>query len=329
MKLTEANDLSFDQHLKDAQSTADKVDVLNEFGKINNIGGADWEEFVNTNYVPLIRECEAYGLSLDNPFMVFLKKYGDIKVFLDGQNYDVLHNLVASNTMTTKQLAFTCPEKDQVRILLNPNLWKITPKEDVKWLIKTFIWFLEEDTLNDYIINAYVRAAFSDSIDILDKKGNPTGGKKIEVNFDTFDNRKKLLRNLYFTTNINELSDSKIKNKGVTISDELKAIQNKINAVSGDYFISHAFQPVDIIEQQIKTLAENVQESGRNENGQKQSTDTQKEQSQEGKAPTFNQSDAQFLQQNAQQIINAAGNQLNTKNVGLIKQALKYIGDLP
>lgn len=314
MKLTEANDLSFNQRFKEAQTAVDKVNVLTEFGKLNNLGGADWDEFVNTNYVPLVRECEAYGLSLDNPFFVFLKKYGNIKVFLNSENYDILHNIVASNIISTKQLAFTCPESDQVRLLLNPNLWNIAAKDDVKWLIKTFVWFLEENTLNDYVINVYVRAAFSEN-------SAGTGEQQISVNFDTFANRKKLLRNLYFTTNINQVNDAKLKS-GNDDKEKFEQLKTQLNAASDDYFVSRPLQPVDIIEQQIKVLNQNVQESARGERGQYQ----QKESDEIDPQPQFSKEDTQIIKTRANAIIDAAGKELQSTDRGAIKRALAYIG---
>ena len=115
-------------------------------------------------------ECFKYNLDKDNPFFQFLdiysKQNGNIQPFLDKQNYSILHNCISNGVLDIKQLSFKCREVDQIRILVNPYLWQITPKSDILYLIKIYTWIVDEN-LDTFILNAYVKAAFSKRIESM------------------------------------------------------------------------------------------------------------------------------------------------------------------
>jgi hypothetical protein len=339
MILNEANDLSFNDTYKKTSDILEKRDVIKEFGKQSNMKGfntADWESFVDNNYTTLIIECDYFGLSMDNPFMMFLNEYGNkngnIKPFINIENYDLLHNLVSDRVLSIKQVSWTCPEEDQIRILVNPNLWNISSKDDVDWLIKTYCWFLEED-LNRVIKNSYVRAAFSKTV--FDDLNNIN---KVVVDFNEKGNRETLIRALFFTQYINELSDSKLKLKIKTtednneyVSKEIEEVRNKIDSIrNNNFLVSHQFENCDIIEQQIKVLNELVQESSRNSEGEYQSTDIDNNEDNNDDylfKSNLNQQQKRFIQSKKTDIVNSLSNFLGSRDRNFIRDALKYIGD--
>lgn len=99
---------------------------------------------LNENF--LRKELTTYGFSLDNPFIIFLSLFlksglnPDIFCETEG-NWGVVHNLVANNVLTIRQLTFkTAKEEDKPMLLLNSAFWgnKI-PLEDRAWVIQFWI----------------------------------------------------------------------------------------------------------------------------------------------------------------------------------------------
>lgn len=317
MKLNEMNSITNSPELKAAQTPREEQEVIVKFCVENNVGGGNEDilkKFVSTNYLSLIKEIEAYGLSTDNPFFTFLTKYakqnGSIDTFLNESNYSLLHNTIPNYILNTKQIAFTCPETQQARILLNPSLWNIAEKNDIWWLLKTYVWFSEETVIDDFIINSFVIKAFFDE-------------SESNHSFKSFEMRKQLLRVLYFTTYINDLFELRNKEKGEQEAgiDEIRA---KIQNVPDNYFISYPLEPVDVIEHQVNILNELTQESPRNENGKFQQVDATP--GNENKSDLSAQ-DKRIILSKAQNIISNAGQQLGTQNTADIKQALAFIGN--
>lgn len=273
MILVEETDLSYDRSYKQTSDINEIKKIFNEFFLDNISSNADEvKRFVDTNMAALGQEARKYSLSMDNPFMLFLKKYrdknGNLKPFLDNSDiYGVLHNCVSQGIINEKELAFTCPEKDQIRILMNPNLYNITPISDIRYLISLYSDVLEKN-MNSFITNAYVKAAFADKIK---NDGNVTY-KYSDMN--SLNNKQKLLRALLFTDAIDELSDDKVKidNKEESIDKARK----KINSINDKFLVSAPFIAVDLIEHQAKLLRELVQQGSRDEAGRKQQTDIDK-----------------------------------------------------
>lgn len=331
MILNEANDLSYVQKFKDAENPSDIEKVLKEFCKSVGFAGyneKEWNSFIGNNLNALYLECSKYGLSMDNPFFQFLNKYsqqnGNITPFVDRENYSILHNCVSNGVLETKQLSFTCPEVQQVRILVNRNLWNITPKSDILYLIKVYVWLIDEN-LNSYILNAYVKAAFSDQI--------TTDSGKIdfkEPDMNSTVNKIGLLKCLLFTDYVNSLSEDRIKNINKTPALALQEVQKRILSIKNqNMLISKQFKPVDLIEQQIGTLRERAQESNRDVSGRYQQTDTEYKKSEYGSNSNerFSVKQKAIINQKAKPIIDAIKTTYGVNNLSDIKDILKVLGN--
>lgn len=268
MRLTEDNDLSFNQRFKEAKNPSDVLPIIQEFCNMQgfpNYNKEEWDTFINNNLNSIYIECNKYGLSMDNPFFQFLHRYsqqnGTIKPFLDRNNYDLLHNCVSNRILDKKQLSFKCSEEQQVRILLNPHLWDTASKPDLLYLIKVYNWVLSED-LNRYIINKSVRAALSDNLERVDDKL-----KYDEPDFNDKKSEIMLLKTLFCTKLINELEFKDV----ITVNNSIKSMVE-----NNGMLVSSPIMPADIVEQQIASLSERVQESRRGPNGKFQKGTNQK-----------------------------------------------------
>ena len=333
MILTEANDLSFVQKFKEAKEPSDIIPIIQEFLGTCGFNGYtkdEYDNFVTINSNALYIECQKYTLSMENPFFMFIHEYsrqnGNITPFLSKDNWNILHNCVSNGILSEKQLSFKCPEIEQVRIIVNPYLWNMASKPDILYLLKVYSWAIDEN-LNNYVINAYVRAAFADKV-ILDN------GKidYDEPDLDKVVNKVGLLKCLFFTDYINVLSEEKIKNTAKTPASTIEQIQKKVLSVkSQNMLVSHEFVSVDLIEQQIKVLRETVQESGRDVNGRYQKTDTDKEKdtTQINKlADRFTAKEKSNILSKSDSIINAVKSTFGVKNKSDIRDILKALGDI-
>lgn len=145
---------------------------------------------LNENF--LRKELTTYGFSLDNPFIIFLSLFlksglnPDIFCETEG-NWGVVHNLVANNVLTIRQLTFkTAKEEDKPMLLLNSAFWgnKI-PLEDRAWVIQFWIW-LGSKEVNREIVNTACRLILSSSKgsipqDVLKQSSNITEENYVSV----------------------------------------------------------------------------------------------------------------------------------------------------
>lgn len=205
----------------------------------------NWRKFIESNSYNLYLEAQHYGLDKTNPFFTFLSKFvtQNKSILILNNLYGTLHNLVARQSIDEKQLAFTCPEDEQIRILMNKSLYQ-NNTSDFTYLIRSYNWLLNLD-INRDIKNKYIIKFFKNS-----------------SNTD----RIALIKNIYFTDAITKFM----------LSQKTEADENT--------FLSAVFKPTslvssplincDNIEQNIKWLDENIQESGRGINGQYQEKDS-------------------------------------------------------
>lgn len=254
--------VDFNQRFKSTTNPDEIIKIFKDFLRSANFKNYDeekWNDFVDNNFDTLTIECQYYGLSMENPFFQFLKTYAtkneNIDPFVDDSKYKLLHNLVSDRYIESKQLSFKCPEDEQIRILLNPNLWKL-PNGDINYLIKLYVWFIDTD-LNRYIINSWVKAGFK--------------GK-----FKTFNDQTAkiaLIKCCMFTNYIDELDkEKKAKNDDPKIP--LKEFNDKLTKITGDnMLVSGEFMPINMIYHQVYLLKEGAQESNRGVDGQYQQTD--------------------------------------------------------
>lgn len=334
MRLVEANDLSFVDKFKNSRDILEQKSLIKQFcatAGFKNYVKQDWDEFVDNTFSTLSIECKHYGLSLDNPFFAFLKEYnnrnGSIAVFKNIDTYNVLHNAVANGILSTKQIAFTSAQDEQIRILINPNLWKLSNRNDIVYLIKLYDWFLDSD-LNRYILNAYVKAAFAPNFEISDHQLTFDN-----VDFEKLGTKLWLMRCVFLTDYLNELSELKVKQGGMTsmkpVLDNLRKrlAQNNIQVgLGGDPLSRDPFVNVNMIEQQIKTLRELVQESPEDITGRTQETDTNP-----GEDDNYDEGDGLSAKQRAaikrqqQPVIDAVKKTYNVNNDVDIRKVLKAI----
>ena len=333
MILKEATDVSYVQKFKDAKEPDDISNIIKEFCKnsnFNNYNEIEWNSFIDNNLHALNLECFKYNLDKDNPFFQFLdiysKQNGNIQPFLDKQNYSILHNCISGGVLDIKQLSFKCREVDQIRILVNPYLWQITPKSDILYLIKIYTWIVDEN-LDTFILNAYVKAAFSKRIELKNGKVHFNDPKMNDL-----PNKIGLLKCLFFSDYIISLSEDKIKNNPKTPVLRLQEIQKNIsNIKDSTSLVSHKFESVDLIEKQVQLLKQPVQESGRGVDGQKQETDTDNKYYKIKDKNSDNLLTSKQKQQillKSDPIINSIKSTYQLKNKSDIKELLKILGDI-
>lgn len=261
MRLTE-DDLQtgYVQKFKDARYPKDIAKVIKQFCKdfgFPNYKEQDFNTFIDNNLYALQLECNQYNLSSNNPFFQFLVRYlevnSDITPFINQTNWGILHNCISNGILTTKQLSFKCPATEEIKILLNKNLWGIKPSDDILYLIKLYNWFLEEN-LNRYVINGYVRAIFS-KID----RDNKIDFKSTD-NLDKLDNKIALINLTFFSQEIKQITENAQKRVGSSeyILSQLNAKRYKFNK---DAAYRTPFESVDMIENQVEMLQDQVQEN--------------------------------------------------------------------
>ena len=151
----------------------DNIESHNEAMRgILSLAGLSSQEaysFLKLNENFLRKELVTYGFSLDNPFIIFLSlflKSGlNAEIFCKTEgNWGIVHNLVANNILTTRQLTFkTAKEEDKPMLLLNANFWgdKI-PLGDRTWVMQFWIWLGSKETNNE-IINTACRLILASS----------------------------------------------------------------------------------------------------------------------------------------------------------------------
>lgn len=225
------------------------------------------EQFVKNNITQLAIEFDKYKFSRNNPFVAFLLKYkeknGNIKPFIDHpEYYTVINNLVNNDILDEKQLAFTTSEKEQVPLLVNPNLYSgdFTEK-NVEFILRTAAWFADHISgLTDYIINKNIIKAFSDN----------NGAKAVGQDENGKDVLKLTEDGIYRIEKATLLGTEDLINKasqGEAIPDE------KTKALS---FVSAPIQDPNTIEAQMRLFNKDVQESNRDTTtGREQRRDVQ------------------------------------------------------
>lgn len=225
------------------------------------------EQFVKNNITQLAIEFDKYKFSRNNPFVAFLLKYkeknGNIKPFIDHpEYYTVINNLVNNDILDEKQLAFTTSEKEQVPLLVNPNLYSgdFTEK-NVEFILRTAAWFADHISgLTDYIINKNIIKAFSDN----------NGAKAVGQDENGKDVLKLTEDGIYRIEKATLLGTEDLINKasqGEAVPDE------KTKALS---FVSAPIQDPNIIEAQMRLFNKDVQESSRDTTtGREQRRDVQ------------------------------------------------------
>lgn len=302
---------------RNAKTPEEEQNVIAQF--CANFGFAsynadDWNTFIKNNLNSLHIECTYYGLNKDNPFFMFLQQYSvqnhNIKAFLVTGKYNILHNLLSNNQITEKQLNWTCSEQEQIRILLNPNLWGVSPLSDISYLIRVYCDIVS-DNLTYYIRNDYI-------INTL------TGGNPATINSTTV--RICLLKCIFFTEYIAQLYEAFLNND----SQKSEEIKNKILALKGDGYrslVSGEFNSADSIEHQINILSETSQRSGRAADGRFQ-RDTGKENPREEEYSQFTNQQLKVIKQNAPQIVNQIKTTFGVKSNAAARDLLKALADV-
>lgn len=249
------------------------VELLKDYGITQlQMNKTEWDKFVDTNYGALIPEFKQYSFELNNPYIKFIQTYQrkntNLNAFSQSPiNYKCIHDLVGDGVLTTKQIAFTAPEKEQMSILLNTNIYE-QDLNTLIFIIKTVVWFIDnERNLNNYIINRNIKAAFSSK-----------ARKKLEKATDnTKENNEKVTESL--TEDIDSIKNLTAEDLTLT-SEDLYHLRKatiftdlviKVNEdpnisiydASQVSEISTKPQAVNIIENQLKLLHTTVQESGR------------------------------------------------------------------
>ena len=291
--LKEADELDINQNIDYAEefkhtlNSFDLIKLFKNFFKSVNFKGyneQEWNKFVDNTFDILTVECQTYGLSVENPFFHFLSEYAvknkNLQPFTnEDSKYRLLHNLVSERFIETKQLSFKCPEDEQIRILLNQNLWNLSNLQDIAYLIKLYVWFIDTD-LNNYVINSWIKAGFNFNHSVVKTVINPKTKKKekkvidkVNVNFKDLKTKIALIKCCMFTNYIEELDNQKkVKNSDPEIP--LKEFNDKLNKITeNNMLVSGKFMPINTIYHQIYLLREGVQESKRDVEGRYQQTD--------------------------------------------------------
>lgn len=273
IRLDEAIDFSFNERFKNTNDPQELRKIFIEFFTQNLLNNEDIiTSFVDNNIDALTLEAQKYTLTTDNPFYRFLKVYlnhhNNIDPFSStDENYAIIHDCVAKGDLSEKQLAWTCPENEQVRIIINPNLYKVSPKSDIVYLISVYTDVLDKN-MNTFILNNYVKAAFSDGVQ---EKNGKLVYEKPDMN--TIDNKINLLKTLFFSEVLFQLTSNQI---GENILETVNKAKSKINSIDKNALVSTKFMNIDAIEHQVKILRELTQESKRDDFGRYQKTDTDK-----------------------------------------------------
>lgn len=267
--------------LADIDKTADNAELIAkwvEFFRSIGFTIADdrepWETFIKENSHTLYIEAQYFGMNKNNPFFKFLAAYvpvGTNSIADLTRLYGTLHNLVARGSISEKQVAFTCPEKEQIRILLNRTLYHNCQnnENDFCYLIKCYNWLLSIDIKRD-VKNKFI--------------------------VDNFTNKQtdkvQLIRCIFFTKALTTFMES-----DKTDQDETIFIGELKKNIDSNFLISAQLMPCDDIEKNMNWLNQNVQESGRtiNGKGQKADVDLKKQNGKQNDTPYVSPGEKQII----------------------------------
>lgn len=213
----------------------------------------NWKKFIDVNSYTLYLEIKYFGLEKTNPFFMFLYEFIKTNKSISPliNLYNQLHNLVARDVINSKQVAFTCPQNEQIQILLNNSLYK-NNSADYVYLIKCYNWLLDI-TIDRDIKNKYVVGIFKDN----DRNSTELSTDKL-----------LLIKTIFFTDALIKLMTS---NK--TADDENRFL-DQLEIAESKSLITDPLINCDTIEQNIKWLNENIQESSTDIYGRTQQSDS-------------------------------------------------------
>lgn len=275
------------QRFSQATTTQEEKEIVSDYLVGLGFDKSTANSFLDANAATIYEEINKFGgLNDRNPFIKFILKYreinGNISELLVADNYNVIHNSVATHLFTSKQISFTADSESDPKILLNKNLYSIRPVLDMNDVVR--VWAdLGLYKINAYVTNKYVRYLLSDS-DFTD-----TTSQNLITSFNNFcgsvhlDNDKAfndLRRSVMFSSALNTAIDS-IKNLNLESSGEWL---NKINEIKANFktqinsdhinFLRTKPVGVDIMQEQIDMLHKDVVEGDRTVTGQYQSSDS-------------------------------------------------------
>ena len=236
----------------------------------------NWKKFIDVNSYTLYLEIKYFDLEKTNPFFMFLYEFIKTNKSISPliNLYDQLHNLVARDVINSKQLAFTCPQNEQIQILLNNSLYK-NNSADYVYLIKCYNWLLDI-TIDRDIKNKYVVGIFKDN----DRNSTELSTDKL-----------LLIKTIFFTDALIKLMTS---NK--TADDENRFL-DQLEIAESKSLIADPLINCDTIEQNIKWLNENIQESSTDIYGRTQQSDSV------GNEQTNNNKNSIYLSTNQKQAL--------------------------
>ena len=213
----------------------------------------NWKKFIDVNSYTLYLEAKYYGLEKTNPFFMFLYEFIKTNKSISPliNLYNQLHNLVARDVINSKQLAFTCPQNEQIQILLNNSLYK-NNSADYVYLVKCYNWLLDI-TIDRDIKNKYVVGIFKDN------KKNST-----ELSTD----KLLLIKTIFFTDAL-----IKLMNSNKTADDENRFL-DQLEIAEKKSLLTDTLINCDTVEQNINWLNQNIQESSTDIYGRKQQSDS-------------------------------------------------------
>lgn len=273
---------SFSQQFEEAETVQERISVISNF--IMSLGFDENTSitFVTNNIDSLCKELYTYGADEKNPFILFLLEYrknnGNIQELLDTNNYNIVHNSVARNTFDEKQIAFTCPEEQQPKILLNKNLYtidSITTKTAILGVWRD----LGISNLDGFIINKYVRYLLTDAT--FSYTSNKTTGFMTQFN-DFCSNIRigggdiylSLRRSIIFSTALTDaltkISGLSDKSESQWLSEVNKIKENFKNALKNVHPIKATIVDSETMQKSINALHRDVQQSDRATGGQYQ-----------------------------------------------------------
>lgn len=202
----------------DTGNTSERLQAMSSLLVLAGINENQAEKFVQVNINIFGTELRTLGFSLENPLIAFLQQYNiskkNIDPFLNSNNWSSLHDMYAKNLVDEKQLNFTCPEIDKIKILVNDHFWNDTKVIDREWYIKLWDWCAsrepQNEILNDFVLLLFSNVTESD-IKKIDNWGRTEGdlgwedalkniqNKLNNINFSTFENADKLRKCLLFS----------------------------------------------------------------------------------------------------------------------------------
>lgn len=249
------------------------------------------EAFVNANYRFIGMELNTYGFSQTNCFIKFLleiqkQKKEILDIFLDSNNWSIIHNAVANDILTPDQIMFTSDELDQPKLLINPSFWKDIKNIDKLWVLQLWEW-CNTSAPNTEIVNDAVRAYLQGKEINIDSLWDKYSKEEPYVSFSDYvlnsissgknlsnkDVVENLRRVLIYTSDIIEASktfkliiDQINKDPGKFI--ENKSLQQKYNNLVSRLpqisFVSSKLVSADTMSASVRACSEEVQKSDRN-----------------------------------------------------------------